>query len=295
MRRIFSPVSVAEFGMGLNYSGRALDLQFPQIMGILNVTPDSFSDGGSLLRGTELDESKLCHHAESMILAGAAILDVGGESTRPGATPISESEELDRVLPSLEVLSARFDVMLSLDTSTPSVMTEGARLGAGMINDVRALRRPGAVEAAAKAKLPVCLAHMAGEPGSMQNQPSYDDVVTEVMDFLIERVDACQQAGINRSSIILDPGFGFGKTAAHNFTLLRELRQIVAMGFPVLVGLSRKSMITHVINRPLEQRVSASTALALIAAQNGARLIRVHDVPESADALAMLRAVETLA
>ncbi len=282
-------------GAVLNCAGRVLDLRSVQVMGILNVTPDSFSDGGTLFDGERLSADSLCRRAESMVNAGATVLDIGGESTRPGATPVTEAEELERVLPAVEAIAARFDVVISLDTSSPAVMTEGARLGAGLINDVRALGRPGALQAAVQTGLPVCLMHMAGEPDNMQDRPRYRSVTHEVAAFLTSRVDACLTAGMDAGQIVLDPGFGFGKTPAHNFTLLRELGQIVALGYPVLAGLSRKSMIAHVVDRAPDQRLSASLALAVLAANNGARLIRVHDVPETVDALAMVKAMETLA
>lgn len=259
---------------------------------MLNVTPDSFSDGGELFRGGALSLEALCRRAEAMIGAGAAVLDVGGESTRPGATAVSEQEELDRVLPAIEALRRRFDVVLSLDTSSPAVMREGAALGAGLINDVRALGRAGAIDAAAATGLPVCLMHMQGQPTNMQARPNYDDVVATVSQFLIERRDACVAAGIGRENLLFDPGFGFGKSAAHNYVLLRRLAEIVAIGQPVLAGLSRKSMIAAVIDRPADARLSASLALAVLAANAGARLIRVHDVAETADALAMVAAME---
>ncbi|EED36922.1 dihydropteroate synthase [Luminiphilus syltensis NOR5-1B] len=271
---------------------KPLDLSTPQLMGVLNITPDSFSDGGQLYRDGELRADVLCRRAEAMVDAGVAVLDIGGESTRPGATAVSEQEELDRVLAALAVIESRFDAIISLDTSSPRVITEGAAAGAAVINDVRALRRPGALEAAAAAGLPVCLMHMRGEPGDMQDQPHYDSVVDEVSTFFAERIKAVELAGIPRSRVLLDPGFGFGKTPEHNFTLLRRLGEFLVLGCPLAVGLSRKSMIASVIDRTMDQRVSASIALALMAAERGARLLRVHDVRESSDALAMLTAME---
>jgi len=261
-------------------------------MGILNVTPDSFSDGGVLFSSGRVNADQLCRQADAMLTAGAAVLDVGGESTRPGAAKVSEQEELDRVLPALELLVSRFDAIVSLDTSTPRVMAEGARLGAGMINDVRALCRPGALSAVAESQLPVCLMHMSGEPDTMQRDPRYDNVMGDVSRFLQERVERCVEAGIDTRRIVLDPGFGFGKTHKHNFTLLRELSQLVELGFPVLAGLSRKSMIAHVIERESSERLSASLSLAVLAAVKGARLLRVHDVEQTVDALAMVTAME---
>ena len=261
-------------------------------MGVLNVTPDSFSDGGELFCGGALSLDALYYRAEAMIEAGAAVLDIGGESTRPGAAAVSLEEELARVLPAVEALRRRFDVVISLDTSSPEVMREGAALGAGLINDVRALGRPGAITAAAATGLPVCLMHMQGQPANMQARPNYDDVVETVSQFLVERRDTCVAAGISRENLLFDPGFGFGKSAAHNYELLRRLDEIVAIGQPVLAGLSRKSMIAAVINRPADARLPASLALAVLAANAGARLIRVHDVAETADALAMGAAME---
>ena len=228
----------------------------------------------------------------AMSIAGARIIDVGGESTRPGATEISEQEELNRVLPAVEALLRRFDTVISLDTSSPAVMLQGAALGARLINDVRALTRDGAIAAAKKTGLPVCLMHMRGQPDTMQARPQYRDVVDEVSQFLMARRDSCLLAGIERQKILLDPGFGFGKSAAHNYELLRRLDEIVAIGQPVLAGLSRKSMIAAVIDRPADARLPASLALAVLAANAGARLIRVHDVIETADALAMVSAME---
>lgn len=276
----------------LDCAGISLDLSRPRIMGVLNVTPDSFSDAGQLFSGGKLALDTLCHRAEAMVKAGAAVLDVGGESTRPGATEISEQEELDRVLPAVEALLRRFDTVISLDTSSPAVMLQGAALGARLINDVRALTRDGAIAAAKKTGLPVCLMHMRGQPDTMQARPQYRDVVDEVSQFLMARRDSCLLAGIERQKILLDPGFGFGKSAAHNYELLRRLDEIVAIGQPVLAGLSRKSMIAAVIDRPADARLPASLALAVLAANAGARLIRVHDVIETADALAMVSAME---
>lgn len=276
-------------GTVIDCAGRPLDLSAPRVMGILNVTPDSFSDGGQLFSGAVL-AAELCRRAEAMVEAGAAVLDVGGESTRPGAAPVSRQQEMDRVLPAVERLCARFDVIVSVDTSDPEVMREAAGLGAGMINDVRALAREGALAAAAATGLPVALMHMRGEPGTMQQQTSYADVVAEVLAFLRARVDTCVSAGISRGRLLIDPGFGFGKTAAQNFELLRHLDVLADFGLPLLVGLSRKSMIASVIDRPVAERMPASVTLAVLAAVSGARLLRVHDVRATADALAMLAA-----
>ena len=270
---------------------RTLDLSQPTIMGVLNVTPDSFSDGGQLYQDAALSHSLLLKRAEQMVVDGAQLLDVGGESTRPGATPVSESEELDRVLGAVEVLTRHVDAVISVDTSTPSVMTESARLGAGLLNDVRGFRRPGALEAASATGLPVCIMHMQGEPDTMQQNPEYDDVMSGVRDFFTDRLNACEAAGLSRGQVILDPGFGFGKTAEHNFHLLARLRELCLTEQPILVGLSRKSMIASVLDKSPEERVFASVALALMAVERGASIVRVHDVAATADALAMWRAL----
>ncbi len=256
-------------------------------MGVLNVTPDSFSDGGALYQGAALSQDLLLKRAEQMVLDGAQVLDVGGESTRPGASPVSEAEEQDRVLGAIEALTRHVDALVSVDTSTPSVMTESARLGAGLLNDVRGFRRPGALQAAAATGLPLCMMHMQGEPDTMQQNPQYDDVMSGVRHFFDDRLTACEAAGIARERVIFDPGFGFGKTAEHNFHLLAHLRDLCLDGHPILVGLSRKSMIASVLDRAPEERVFASVALALMAVERGASIVRVHDVAATADALAM--------
>ena len=270
---------------------RTLDLSQPTIMGVLNVTPDSFSDGGQLYQGAALSPSLLLKRAEQMVSDGAQLLDVGGESTRPGATPVSESEELDRVLGAVEALTRHVDAVVSVDTSTPSVMTQSARLGAGLLNDVRGFRRAGALEAASATGLPLCIMHMQGEPDTMQQNPQYDDVLSGVRDFFNGRLSACQVAGISQERIILDPGFGFGKTAEHNFQLLAHLGDLCLTEHPILVGLSRKSMIASVLDKAPEERVFASVALALMAVERGASIVRVHDVAATADALAMWSAL----
>lgn len=261
-------------------------------MGILNTTPDSFSDGGRHYTSQNLSLDSVLKHAESMLAAGAAIIDVGGESTRPGSLPVSEQQELDRVVPVVEALVTRFDALVSVDTSNAQVITETARVGAGIINDVRALTREGALEAAAKTGLPVCLMHMKGTPATMQEQPAYADVLDEVHAYLLERVVACESAGIAQDRIILDPGFGFGKSLEHNFELLRRLPEILALGYPLLVGFSRKTMFGQLLNRAVDERLAGSLAGALIAAQKGAHIIRVHDVAETADVLRVLKAIE---
>ncbi len=261
-------------------------------MGVLNITPDSFSDGGELLRGDQPDLELILQRAESLLAEGADVLDVGGESTRPGAAPVSAETEMARVVPVIGALARQFPAaLLSVDTSTPSVMTASANAGAALINDVRALRRPGALQAAATAGLPVCLTHMRGEPGDMQNDPRYDDLIGEVLTFWRQRLAACEAAGISRDQVFLDPGFGFGKTQAQNLTLFRALPELASEGFPLMVGLSRKRLIGAVLARPERERVHGSVAMALLAVQRGARMVRVHDVAATLDALKMLAAV----
>jgi dihydropteroate synthase len=276
----------------LDCAGRNLDLTRPVIMGVLNTTPDSFSDGGSLYRYSRLDIELAMARAREMAAAGAAILDIGGESTRPGAQPVSPGEEADRVLPLVERIAEELSVVISVDTSTPDLMREAARAGAGLLNDVRALTRPGALQAAASTGLPICLMHMQGEPDSMQVAPQYVDVVTQVREFLLGRVAACERLGIVRERLLLDPGFGFGKSVAHNLQLLQGLPQLAAMGFPVLVGLSRKSIIGKLLGRDVEQRLPASLALAVMAVERGAAIIRTHDVAATTDAVAMWTALQ---
>jgi dihydropteroate synthase len=259
----------------------------PEIMGVINATPDSFSDGGTLYRGDHLDLELAMNRARELHAEGADILDIGGESTRPGAEPVTEQQEMDRVLPLVEVIAAELPVGISVDTSNPVLMTEAAQRGATLINDVRALTRPGALEAAAATGLTVCLMHMQGTPGTMQQAPVYDDVVVEVTAWLCRRAEACIEAGIAREQLWLDPGFGFGKTVDHNLQLLAGLPTLVALGFPVLVGLSRKSMIGKLLDREVGHRVSASLGLAVLAAERGAGIIRTHDVQATADAVAM--------
>ena len=275
----------------LDCAGRSLDLSRPLVMGVINTTPDSFSDGGTLYTSEQLDLDLALERARQMVRAGAVIVDIGGESTRPGAAPVSETQEMNRVLPLVERIAGELDVVISVDTSSPGLMGEAAALGAGLINDVRALRREGALEAAAASGLPVCLMHMLGEPGSMQLEPAYDDVVGEVADFLKQRIAACEAVGIPREKLLLDPGFGFGKTVAHNLALLNGLPQLAALGLPLLVGLSRKSLIDKLIGREVDERLPASLALAVLAAERGAAIIRTHDVAETSDALAMCAAL----
>lgn len=263
-------------------------------MGVINTTPDSFSDGGSLYRAAGLDLELALSRARDMTAAGAAILDVGGESTRPGATAVSAAEEMDRVLPLVERIAAELDVIISVDTSSPQLMREAASLGAGFLNDVRALSREGAIAAAAATGLPVCLMHMRGVPETMQDAPVYTDVVAEVESFLRARIARCEAGGIGRDRLVLDPGFGFGKTVGHNLQLLRGLPRLAALGLPLLVGLSRKSMIGQLIGRGVQERLPASLALAVLAAERGAAIIRTHDVAATADAVAMWTAVRDM-
>ena len=270
----------------LNCAGKLLDLSQPQVMGILNVTPDSFSDGGDFF----LPEQAVAR-AVRMVEEGAAIIDVGGESTRPGAAPVTVEEELRRVIPVVESLHEALAVPVSIDTRRPEVMQMAVAAGAGLINDVNALQAAGAVELAARLNVPVCLMHMQGTPATMQQQPGYDDVVSEVRDFLLARATLCLQQGIAREQILLDPGFGFGKTSAHNLQLLQHLEQLVACGFPVLAGLSRKSLIGQTMGLPVDKRLYAGIALAVLAVWKGAAIVRCHDVHETREAVLMCQIV----
>ena len=257
-----------------------LDLGRTAVMGILNVTPDSFSDGGRFL-----ERDAAIRHAEKMVRAGADVIDVGGESSRPGAEPVSLPQELDRVLAVVEAVAGAVPVPISIDTTKPEVMRAAVSAGAGLVNDISALRAPGALATAAQLGVPVCRVHMRGEPRTMQRDPVYDDVVAEVVRFLSERRAACVAAGIDPQRLILDPGIGFGKTAAHNLALLRGLEHLAALGAPVLVGLSRKSFLGRIPGLPPGERVHASVALALFAVERGARIVRVHDVAPTVRAL----------
>jgi len=260
-------------------------------MGILNVTPDSFSDGGLLYREGRLDRSELLFRAAEMVKAGATLLDVGGESTRPGAALVGGQQEVDRVVPAIEALVRELDVVVSVDTSTPAVMTAAAQAGCGLINDVRALGREGALAAAAATRLPVCLMHMQGQPETMQQAPGYADVVVEVMEFLQQRLLLCGEAGIPSDQVIVDPGFGFGKTLEHNLVLLNQLQQLMCLRAPVLVGLSRKSMIGALLDKTVDARVYGSLAAAVLALTQGAWILRVHDVAATQDAVKVCQAV----
>ncbi|HDZ8881490.1 TPA: dihydropteroate synthase [Aeromonas dhakensis] len=266
--------------MQLISKGLSLSLERPHVMGILNVTPDSFSDGGHF---NQLERAMT--HARQMVAEGATLIDIGGESTRPGAPDVSEQEELDRVLPVVEHMVRELDVMISLDTSKATVMREGCAAGAHLINDVRALLEPGALAAAAAADVPVCLMHMQGQPRTMQAEPHYDDLLGEVRAFFDERIAACLTAGIVREQLLLDPGYGFGKTLAHNYQLLAQQESLLDYQLPLLVGMSRKSMIGNLLGRPVDERLAGSLACALVGMQRGARIIRVHDVRATMDAL----------
>ncbi|BEE08189.1 dihydropteroate synthase [Aeromonas dhakensis] len=266
--------------MQLISKGLSLSLERPHVMGILNVTPDSFSDGGHF---NQLERAMT--HARQMVAEGATLIDIGGESTRPGAPDVSEQEELDRVLPVVERMVRELDVMISLDTSKAAVMREGCAAGAHLINDVRALLEPGALAAAAAADVPVCLMHMQGQPRTMQAEPHYDDLLGEVRAFFDERIAACLTAGIAREQLLLDPGYGFGKTLEHNYQLLAQQESLLDYQLPLLVGMSRKSMIGNLLGRPVDERLAGSLACALIGMQRGARIIRVHDVRATMDAL----------
>ncbi|MEH6549447.1 MAG: dihydropteroate synthase [Pseudomonadales bacterium] len=261
-------------------------------MGVLNITPDSFSDGGLLYQSGGLRLNRVLQLASDMVEQGAAILDVGGESTRPGATQVSEQEELDRVLPVIEAIAARLDVIVSVDTSTAGVIRAATAVGAGLINDVRALTRVGALDAAAASGLPVCLMHMQGVPLDMQQAPEYHDVIAEVRDWLQCRADDCMQAGIGHEKIILDPGFGFGKTLQHNLALFNALETMKNLHYPLLVGVSRKTMIGSITGRGISQRMAGSITLAALAAERGASILRVHDVAETVDALKIVAALK---
>lgn len=263
----------------------ALDLRAPLIMGIVNVTPDSFSDGGRFMA-----TDQAVSHALQLVEEGADLLDIGGESTRPGAQAVSEDEEIRRVVPVIEALLT-LNVPLSVDTMKPGVMRAAIAAGADLVNDVNALQADGAMEAVAGSRAAVCLMHMQGQPATMQQAPSYGDAVSEVEEYLLERASAAQAAGIDAERIVLDPGFGFGKTLDHNLALFRELPRLVSRGYPVLAGVSRKSMLGAITGRPVDQRLHASVAAALMAAERGARILRVHDVAATCDAIKIWKAV----
>jgi dihydropteroate synthase len=266
--------------------GQRLSLSEPLVMGILNVTPDSFSDGGAF---STLELA--CRQADAMVAQGAKIIDVGGESTRPGADEVSLQDELARVIPAIEYIVNRHQVWISIDTSKPEVMQAAVAAGAHMINDVRALQAPGALAMAAKLQVPVCLMHMQGEPRSMQASPHYEDVVADILAFFERRIAACIKAGLARELLLFDPGFGFGKTLEHNYRLLAGLQTFETLKLPLLIGLSRKSMIGNLLGRPTDERLAGSLAGAVLAAERGAHILRVHDVAETVDAVKVLQAM----
>lgn len=271
--------------MKLHAHGSTLDLTHPHVMGILNVTPDSFSDGG---QHNHLNDA--LKHANAMINAGATIIDVGGESTRPGASEVSVDEELSRVIPVVEAIAQRFEVWVSVDTSKPEVILESARAGVHIINDIRSLSKPGALTAAVQTGLPVCLMHMQGEPRTMQTAPHYDDIFETVNRYFVEQIARCEAAGIAKANLLLDPGFGFGKNLHHNYQLLARLSEFHHFERPLLVGMSRKSMIGQLLNVGPRERLSGSLACAVIAAMQGAHIIRVHDVKETLEAMRVVEA-----
>ena len=266
-----------------------IDLSQPQVMGILNVTPDSFSDGGK-----HTNVSQALDHALRMIEEGATFIDIGGESTRPGAPDVSLQEELDRTIPVIEAVAKNTPCVISIDTSKADVMREAVKAGARLINDVRALQEPGALQVAAEAQVPVCLMHMQGQPRTMQQSPEYDDVVNDVGQFLLARTKVCEEAGIAKDKILFDPGYGFGKSLEHNYTLVKHLPSLMKLGYPVLVGMSRKSMIGNLLNRKVDERLAGSISLATIVAQMGAQIVRVHDVKETADAVNIVKMLNSV-
>ncbi|SKA41890.1 dihydropteroate synthase [Photobacterium toruni] len=274
--------------MQLISKDKILDLTTPQVMGIVNITPDSFSDGGKY---NQLDHA--LRHVESMLEAGTTIIDIGGESTRPGAAEVNLEMELARVIPVIEAIRQRFDCWISIDTSKAQVMTEAVNVGADLINDVRALQDIGALEAAAKANVPICLMHMQGQPRTMQTDPNYVDLMTDVSQFLSERIQACEQHGILRQQLVLDPGFGFGKTMPHNYQLLAQLEQFHQFGLPLLVGMSRKSMVSKLLDKSPIDCLAGSLACATVAAIKGAQIIRVHDAKETMDIIQVCNMVKS--
>lgn len=268
-------------------AGKSLDLSVPRIMGIVNVTPDSFSDGGKFF-----SRDAALKQALKLVEDGADILDIGGESTRPGSDIVAVQEEIDRVAPVIEAISAEIDVPISIDTMKADVMRAAVNAGAGLINDVNALRSEGALKAAAELQVPICLMHMQGTPQTMQNEPQYEDVVSEVEAFLLQRVAVCEEAGISADKIMLDPGFGFGKRARHNLRLMKHLSRLTALPYPVLVGVSRKSIIGDMLKVSVDERLAGSLALASLAVWQGAKLIRTHDVRETAQAVKLTQHVQ---
>jgi len=272
----------------LKCANKYLDLRLNQVMGILNVTPDSFSDGGSF---NTID--KALSHAQLMAKQGASVIDVGGESTRPGSQAVSLQQELDRVIPVIEKINQNLDVIISIDTSKAEVMQEAYHAGAGLINDVTALQGENSLAIAAKLNLPICLMHMQGLPRSMQSAPVYKNVVSDIVQFFSNRIEACIKSGINKDQIIIDPGFGFGKTVEHNLLLLKNLSVFKKIDLPILIGLSRKSLLQHITQCPVDERLAGSISLAVIAALNGGTIFRVHDVKETVEALKVVAAVSS--
>lgn len=269
----------------IQFADKQLDLADVQVMGILNVTPDSFSDGGKF---SQIDNALA--QVASMIKDGATIIDIGGESTRPGAKDVSLNDELDRVIPIIEAIKHRFNVVISLDTSKSEVMGAGIAAGVGLINDVRALQNDGCLAELANSNLPICLMHMQGMPRTMQANPQYKDVITDIIEFFEQRISACEQAGIAKERLILDPGYGFGKTLEQNYELLARQKELSILGLPILAGISRKSMIGNLLQRDVSERLAGSLSAAVLATINGAKVIRVHDVKETVDALKVLNA-----
>ncbi|SEF73625.1 dihydropteroate synthase [Vibrio hangzhouensis] len=274
--------------MTLRANNKTLSLDTPQVMGIVNVTPDSFSDGGKF---TSIDAA--ISQVESMIQAGVTIIDIGGESTRPGAPDVALEEELKRVIPVIKAIRERFDVWISVDTSKAEVMKQAVEAGADIINDVRALQEPGALEVAAQAGVPICLMHMQGQPRTMQSNPSYDDLLSDVSEFLAQRIDACEAVGIKKTQLILDPGFGFGKTLEHNYHLLAHLEKFHQFGLPLLAGMSRKSMIFKLLDKAPADCLAGSLACATLAAAKGAQIIRVHDAKETVEAMKIVQMMQS--
>ncbi|GLQ29691.1 dihydropteroate synthase [Litoribrevibacter albus] len=270
----------------MKFGSIEIDFSRPHVMGVLNVTPDSFSDGGQF---NSLDSALF--RAEEMVSSGATFIDIGGESTRPGAAVVTLQEEMDRVLPVVEKLSGNISAVISVDSSSPELLAEAASLGMGLINDVRALQKEGALSVAAESGLPICLMHMQGSPQTMQENPTYHDALSEIKVFFEERIAACVASGINKDNLILDPGFGFGKTLTHNLMLLKQLKQFESLKLPLLVGLSRKSMLGQITGKEVGERMAASVSAAVLSAMNGANIIRVHDVAETVDALKVVQAV----
>jgi dihydropteroate synthase len=279
--------------MEIRLGSRILDLGSPIVMGVLNVTPDSFSDGGNLFsdNGISIDHDAAMRQVEIMQKAGAMIIDVGGESTRPGAEGVPESEEIDRVVPIIEKISDRSDVAISVDTNKPDVMRAAVEAGASMINDVYALRQEGAMEAALELDVAICLMHMQGAPSMMQDQPNYQDISGDILEFMSRRLAACRSSGISADRIVIDPGFGFGKTHKHNVQLLAKLEQFQKLEVPLLIGLSRKSTLGYLTGKDVENRLSSGIAAAVIAVQRGANIVRTHDVESTVDALKIVHAI----